>query len=178
MYALSMRVAPALAILASTILPPVLTQATTVDGFMTIQTIDVPTTSPVSIPRPLTGPSESNCIEVCTGESACNKCNPTTPTIPVVTSVSGSGGQMSILPISTSVSITLPEATSGLLSITGSATGIVSIPSGEVTVSTDSPPAQSTGAAPHQSIGDGGSLRMVMAVSVLSVLLGVAWTLL
>ncbi|KAF2734851.1 hypothetical protein EJ04DRAFT_512158 [Polyplosphaeria fusca] len=101
------------------------------------------------------------------------------------------GGILSILPISTSQSITLPQATTGLVT-SASDSGVMSIPGGETPLSTGSgstsagtstgasgsAPAQSTGAAPHAHVaGGGGSVMVVMAVSALSMLFGFVWTL-
>ncbi|KAF2463583.1 uncharacterized protein BDR25DRAFT_347092 [Lindgomyces ingoldianus] len=179
-----MLITPVLLLFASVIPCMADSPATTGNIFMTIQTIDV---SSVSIPRPLTGScigtdcivgteTESHCVEVCTGNSACARACGSTA------AGTETGGGFSIQTDSTSNPVTVPQATTGLLS-TVSDTGVMSIPSGEVTVSrtasrTASAPAQSSGTASRgQSTGDGAVIRLVLTLSMLSITFGFVWTL-
>jgi hypothetical protein len=106
---------------------------------------------------------------------------------------------MSILPIDTSETITLPQATTGLTESAASDTGVMSIPAGETPITTGStesvnpsvtpsgsssasgsaPPEQSTGAAaPGQTASDGTSAMFAVLFTGLSVTFGFVWTLL
>ncbi|ORY17951.1 hypothetical protein BCR34DRAFT_596531 [Clohesyomyces aquaticus] len=151
--------------------------ATTENIFMTIQTIDV---SSISIPRPcqgndcVVGTESSGCVEVCTGLSSESVQGSNT-----APSQTETGGLFTIQTDSTQNPVTVPQATTGLVS-TASDTGIMSIPTGEITVSTTvSAPAQSsTGTPAPSSTGDGSSIRATLATSMLSIILGLAWTLL
>ncbi|KAF2243403.1 hypothetical protein BU26DRAFT_523718 [Trematosphaeria pertusa] len=102
----------------------------------------------------------------------------------------GTSGGFGIETDTTSNTITVPQATTGLVT-----SAEMSIPPGETPIttglsSTGSPsggsetpsttgsgaPEQSTGAAPAGVVVDGGSGMFALAMSGLSVMLGVAWT--
>ncbi|KAF2119083.1 hypothetical protein BDV96DRAFT_643236 [Lophiotrema nucula] len=160
----------ALLLLASAVAQSESTVPTDAPGFLTIQT-SVP-----DFPPPSTGGSivvTDSCIGDGCGTTA-------------------TGGGLSILPITTSVSITLPQATTGLSSII-SDTGIISIPAGETPLPTaassqsssaspsgtgSSTPSSSTAAAAvNQVPGLDKVVVLPFAVSTLFVALGFAWTL-